>query len=295
MTEFSTVLKDRHFLEGPRWRDGRIWVSDFHAHEVLSARADGSDVRIEAKLSDKPSGLGWLPDGRLLVVSMSDRAVLRREPTGELVRHADLSTFSDADFNDMLVDDQGRAYVGSTGISPDAPTTLRPAPLVRVDPDGSARVVADDLYMPNGMTIIKKGVLVVAETFGNRLSAFDIAADGSLGARRDWAKFGDPPAGDDFMEILAGVVVAPDGIVADAGGAIWAADSQTPRVVRIAEGGEILQSISTKELGLGAYSCTLGGLDGRTLFICAAPDYDDEARTAAAEAVLLSVKLDAPA
>ncbi|WP_127128964.1 SMP-30/gluconolactonase/LRE family protein [Georgenia sp. SYP-B2076] len=292
---FTTVLKDRHFLEGPRWRDGRIWVSDFHAHEVLSANADGTDVRVEAELNDLPSGLGWLPDGRLLVVSMADRAVLRREHSGELVVHADLSSFSDADFNDMLVDADGRAYVGSTGFDSNIPEPVRTAPVVLIQPDGSASIAADDLYMPNGMTMVTDGVLVVAETLGNRLSAFDVAADGTLGPRRDWARFGSPPVSDDLMEVMPGVVVGSDGIVSDSEGAIWVADALKPRVIRVAEGGEILQEISTEALGMGAYSCTLGGPDGRTLFICAAPDFYYAARAAAAEAVLLSVTVDVPA
>jgi sugar lactone lactonase YvrE len=296
MTEFTTLIRDRHFLEGPRWRDGRIWTSDFHAHEVISAREDGSDLRVEASLDDRPSGLGWLPDGRLLIVSMVDRLVLRRERSGELVVHADLTDYTDSEFNDMIVDAEGGAYVSSTGFDSNIPEPVRRGPVVRVEPDGSARVAADGFFMSNGMALLSGGrVLVVAETLGNRLSAFDVDDAGALGPRRDWAVFGDLPTSTDLFEILPGVVVAPDGITADSEGAIWVADALKPRVLRVAEGGEILQEISTESLGLAAYAAQLGGADGRTLFLCLAPDFNYEARAAAAEAIMVSTRVDVPA
>lgn len=289
MNEMSTILDKRHFLEGPRWRDGRIWVSDFHGRNVLSADLRG-DVRVEAELTDRPSGLGWLPDGRLLIVSMVDRKVLRREDSGELVEHADPSSFTDSENNDMIVDAAGRAYVGATGFDSNIGEPIRTAPVVKVEPAGSATVVAGGLYMPNGMTFLPDGTLVVAETLGNRLSAFDVRADGTLGARRDWARFGEPPASDDLASVIPGVVVGPDGICADSTGAVWVADALHNRVVRVAAGGAIMQEVSTGDRG--AYSCTLGGPDGRTLFICSAPDFNYEARAKTREASLLVVQVD---
>ena len=185
MPDQPTVVLERFsFLEGPRWHDGRLWISDFYTHRVLSCRADGSDVREEAEVPAQPSGLGWLPDGRLLVVSMRDQRVLRRETDGTLVTHADLAAVTAGLVNDMVVDPAGRAYVGSFGFDLMAAAPVRTAPLVRVDPDGAVAVVAEDLHFPNG-SVVLDGVLVVAETFGNRISAFDVAADGSLGPRRD--------------------------------------------------------------------------------------------------------------
>lgn len=289
MSEFSTVLDQRHFLEGPRWHEGRIWVSDFHGHNVISSDLAG-DVKVEAELDDRPSGLGWLPDGRLLIVSMADRKILRREASGELVVHADLSSFTDSESNDMVVDDLGRAYVSATGFDANVGEPIRKAPVVRVEADGSASLAADDFFMPNGLTFLPSGELIVAETLGNRLSAFDVEADGSLVNRREWATFGPEPSSDDLMTVLPGVVVGPDGICADSDGAVWVADALGNRVVRVAEGGAILQEVSTGELG--AYSCTLGGPQGKTLFICCAPDFNYEARSKAEESTLLSIEVD---
>ncbi|MET0930999.1 MAG: SMP-30/gluconolactonase/LRE family protein [Aeromicrobium sp.] len=290
MTDFTTILDGRHFLEGPRWHNGRIWVSDFHGHDVVSSDLQG-DVRVEVELDDRPSGLGWLPDGRLLVVSMEARKVMRREESGELVVHSDLSEFHN-ECNDMLVDAQGRAYVSATGFNSNIGESIKTAPLVKVDPDGSASVVADDLHMPNGITRLPDGTLVVAETLGNRLSGFDVRPDGTLSERRDWATFGDLRTSDDLMEVMPGTVVGPDGICADSEGCVWAADALHNRVVRVEAGGKIVQDISTGDRG--AYSLTLGGPDGRTLFICSAPDFNYEARAAVREATLLAVTVDVP-
>ena len=193
-SEPTVVLEKYSFLEGPRWREGRIWVSDFYTHQVVSARGDGSDVRVEAEVPTQPSGLGWLPDGRLLIVSMRDDRILRREADGTLVEHADLSAHCGGHLNDMYVDDQGRAYAGNFGFDLMGGGTPSTAPLVRADPDGTVTVVAEDLWFPNGMVRIGD-VLTVNETMGNRISAFDVAADGSLGPRRDFAVFDAlPPA-----------------------------------------------------------------------------------------------------
>ena len=183
-----------YYGEGPRWRDGRLWFSDFFAHAVYSVSLAG-DLRTEVKIDDQASGLGWMPDGSLLVVSMTERQVLRRSLEGKIAVHADLSHIAGGPCNDMVVDSKGRAYVGNFGydlyadkrsaqaINADHPT----AKLACVTPDGSAQVAAEDIDFPNGTVITPDGkTLIIGETFGGRLTAFDIGADGSLGNRRVW-------------------------------------------------------------------------------------------------------------
>ena len=180
--DLSVVMEKYAFLEGPRWHDGRLWLSDFFMGVVVSVDPPG-EPRVEAEVPNGASGTGWLPDGRLLVVSMRDRRVLRREPDGTLVEHADLSHVATGWCNDMVVDRKGRAYVGNFGYDLMAGVQARPAPLVRVDPDGTTTVATQGLKFPNGSVVIGD-VLVVGETNGNRLSAFDIAPDGALGPPR---------------------------------------------------------------------------------------------------------------
>ena len=284
--EARTVLEDQSFLEAPRWHEGRLWISDFYTHEVYSLREDGSDLRVEAVVPEQPSGLGWLPDGRLLVVSQLDRRVLRREDDGSLVTHADLSAYAAGQCNDMVVDSEGRAYVGNFGFDLMGGAPVAPTSLHRVDPDGSVSVAAEELYFPNGSVITPEGVLIVAETFGNRLSAFYIAADGSLGERRTWAEFAPLPTATDLGEVLGSLAVAPDGICLDPEGAVWVADAIGARLLRVREGGEV---VDTVEPGTPVYACGLGGDGLRTLFACAAPDFDAHARAAAREARLLAI------
>lgn len=291
MADFTTVLSDQHYLECPRWHEDRIWVADFYAHRVLSARADGSDVRVEAEVPNQPSGIDWLPDGRLLIVSMLDGQLLRREPDNSLVVHADLGPHVTGYPNDMVVDAQGRAYVGNFGFDLMAGADLEPTVLLRVDPDGTVTQVADELWFPNGSVITEDNVLLVDETFGNRVSAFDIEADGSLTNRRVFAQFGELPSSRVLAEALGQGVVAPDGCGLDAEGALWIADALNGRVLRVAEGGEILDERST---GSGAFACLLGGPDGRTLFVCSAPDFDAHARSAAREGRLLATTVSVP-
>ena len=291
MREITTVLSDQAYLECPRWHEGRIWVSDFYTHEVLSAREDGSDVRVEAEVPGQPSGLGWLPDGRLLVVSQHDSRLLRREPDRSLVTHADLTAHVTGEPNDMVVDRHGRAFVGSFGFDLFAGAPVAPTSVHRVDPDGTVTRVAADLWFPNGGVITDDDVYVVDETFGNRISAFDIQADGSLGDRRTWASFGALPTDSDLGAVLGQLVVAPDGCCLDAEGALWIADALAGRVLRVREGGEVLEEIA---VGTGVFACMLGGEDGRTLFLCAAPDFDRVARSAAREAELRACRVDVP-
>lgn len=287
----TTVVTGMTFLECPRWRDGRIWFVDFYSNRVLSANEDGSDLRLEVDVPNQPSGLGWLPDGRLLVVSMRDARVLRRELDGTMVTHADLEAMVGGLPNDMVVDDHGRGFVGNFGFDLMGGAPLAPAALLRVDPDGSVVEVATDMWFPNGSVITEDGVLLVGETFGNRVTAFDVGADGGLVNRRVWAQFGELPPTSDVAEAMASLSVAPDGCCLDTDGALWIADAIGGRVVRVVEGGAITDEIA---IGMGAYACMLGGADGRTLFICAAPDFHEDSRRDATDACLLAVRVEIP-
>lgn len=289
---FSVLISGFSFLEGPRWHNDRLWLSDFYTHQVIRVDLQG---RIEkmAEVKHQPSGLGWLPDGRLLIVSMRDRKLLRQESDGQLVVHADLSSVAGGHANDMVVDAHGRAYVGNFGFDLMGGGTPHTATLARVEPDGSVHAAADGLYFPNAALITPDGkTLIVAETMGNRLSAFDIHADGTLGPRRDWASWAPLPPMSDTPTVLGALKAAPDGATLDAEGAVWFADAVGNRVVRMAPGGKILESISTGEMG--AFACTLGGPDGRTLFICVAPDFHEHARQAAREAAIWTTQVSVP-
>ena len=289
--EITTVVDGLTFSECPRWHEGRIWFVDFYTHRVLSAEEDGSDLRTEAEVPAQPSGLGWLPDGRMLVVSMRDARLLRREPDGTLVTHAELGEHVGGHPNDMVVDAQGRAYVGNFGFDLMGGAPVATAVLLRVDPVGDVTPVAQDMWFSNGSVITDDGVLIVDETFGNRVSAFDIADDGSLTNRRTWAKFAELPTASDLHEALGQLVVAPDGCCLDAEGALWIADAVGARLLRVREGGEVVDEIA---VGTGVYACMLGGADGRTLYACAAPDFDEKARSAAREGRLIAVRVDVP-
>ncbi len=293
MTDASTVVASGHaFLEAPRWRDERIWFSDFYAAVVYSAREDGADLRVEAEVPQQPSGLGWLPDGRLLIVSMRDRKVMRREPDGTLVVHADLTSYATGHLNDMSVDADGRAYVGNFGFDLMGGAPVEPAALHRVDPDGTVTEVADDLWFPNGSAITPEHVLLVTETFGNRVSAFDITKDGRLTNRRVWAEFGPLPADRSLAAALGALNVGGDGACLDAEDAMWIADATGARLIRVVEGGTVTDEL---RLRMPAYACALGGSDGRTLYACIAPDFDEAARKAAREAELVAITVDVPA
>jgi sugar lactone lactonase YvrE len=276
MTTPTVLLDDLAFPEGPRWRDGRLFFSDMHDGKVLAVDLEGC-VETIATVVGEPSGLGWLPDGRLLVVSMQDRRLLRLDPDG-LHEVADLSKLATFHCNDMVVDAKGRAYVGNFGFDlhvekPD----FRKAEIVRVDPDGSARVVADDLAFPNGTVITPDGrTLVVGESFAARLTAFDVAADGSLSSRRVWAKL---------------EKAVPDGICLDAESAIWVASPVSAEVLRVHEGGRVSQRIP---VATQAFACMLGGADRRTLFICTALDSHPEQCRAKRSGRIEMVRVDVP-
>ena len=288
----TTVASGFAFLEAPRWHEDRIWFSDFYTHRVLSAREDGSDLRTEAEVPQQPAGLGWLPDGRLLVVSMRDRKVLRREPDGMLVTHADLSGHATWHANDMVLDASGRAFVGNFGFDLMSGGGLTSAALHRVDPDGTVTEAAGDLWFPNGSVITPDGVLIVNETLGNRCTAFDLTADGELVNRRVWAEFGPLLVGTTEAEVFGQIKVAPDGACLDAEGALWIADAVGGRLLRVKEGGEIADEVRP---GSGVFACALGGADGRTLYACVAPDFFEASRSAAREGSLVAIRVAVPA
>jgi sugar lactone lactonase YvrE len=244
------------------------------------------------QVPEAPSGLGWLPDGSLLVVSMADRRLLRRSPGGEVSVHADLSDRVEFALNDMVVDSQGRAYVdnfGSDLMNGGFPATTS---LFRVDPDGSVTEVADELMFPNGSVITPDGgTLIVGETGAGRYSAFTIADDGSLNDRRVWAQVGESPPIAPLAEMLERLEFEPDGCGLDADGCIWAADAKYGRCVRLAEGGEIVEEIPA---GTGVFACMLGGEDGRTLLMCTAPSFLAHERLGKTDAQLVTTEVDVP-
>ena len=252
MPEPQILMTGLVFGEQPRWHENRLWFSDWGPQEVIAVDLEGkSEVILRG--SSFPLCVDWLPDGRLLVVSAGDGLLLRREPDGSLVTHADLGAISDpAAGNELVVDGRGNAYVNGGGFDLMAGEEFAPGIVALVTPDGSARQVADGLAFPNGMAVTPdNSTLVVAESYAKRLTAFDIAADGGLSNRRVWADLGD------------GV---PDGICIDAEGAVWYADVPNKRCVRVREGGEVLQTV---DLDRGCFACALGGSEGRTLFVMA--------------------------
>jgi len=229
-------------------------------------------------------------DGR---VAVRDSRILRREPSGALALHADVSAFTGGLLNDMVVDGRGRAYVGNFGFDLMGGAAPASAALVRVDPDGAATVAAEDLRFPNGAVLTPDGrTLIVAETFGNRIAAFDVADDGTLGPRRDWARFGDVPESDSYAGLMSQVVICPDGVGLDAEGALWLADAIGSRLLRVREGGEVAEEIAIPSGGV--FACMLGGADGRTLFACVAPDFHEAKRMVAKEGSVVAIRVDVP-
>jgi sugar lactone lactonase YvrE len=238
--EVRTLITGLAMGESPRWHEQRLWFSDWGAQEIIAVDVDGKTevaVRVPFAL---PFSIDWLPDGRLLIVSGREGLLMRRDPDGSLVNHADLRSLSDKVWNEIVVDGRGNAYInGGAGVA-------------LLAPDGSVRQVADNFAWPNGMAITPdNSTLIIAESHGKKLTAFDIAVDGSLSNRRVWADLG------------SGV---PDGICIDAHGAVWYADVPNKRCVRVGEGGDVLQTVIAER---GCFACMLGGQDRRTLFIVA--------------------------
>jgi sugar lactone lactonase YvrE len=293
VSDVATLLEGGSFFEGPRWHDGRWWVSDYYRERVLTVDPSGDAVDV-LRVPGQPSGLGWMPDGSLLVVSRCDRRVLRRWPDGRVSVHAEVAGLCGGYLNDMVVDRNGRAYVGEMGFALDEYADPTTAVLIRIDPDGTASVAARDLYFPNGSVITPDGAaLIVGETAGARYTAFTIAPDGSLHDRRVWAQVAPTPTLTTFAETLARLEFGPDGCTLDAEGLIWSADDIGARCVRLAPGGAIVAEVAMPA-GLNVFACMLGGEDGRTLLMCAAPDFDAQARAARHESVLLTTVVDVP-
>jgi sugar lactone lactonase YvrE len=289
----TPLLDGGGFFECPRWHEGRWWVSDFYREAVYTVTTDGTE-QLVVEIEHQPAGLGWLPDGSLLIVSMKDQRVLRRDSGAEMSVYADLSSFTDSSLNDMVVDVRGRAWVGCFGFDLMSFADPQPAPLMRIDPDGTATLAADELMFPNGSVITPDGTtLIVGETSGCRYTAFTILDDGSLADRRVWAQLAPTPELGTLQEMLPQIVVGPDGCTQDAEEHIWAADEAGARCIRIAPGGAIVDEIPAPD-GLSCFACALGGDDGRTLLVCAAPDFLEHKRRQAREAVLLTTTVEVP-
>ena len=290
--EPTTLLTGGSYFEGPRWHDGTWWVSDFYRHTVSRVTADGAET-VVLEVPGQPSGLGWLPDGSLVVTSMKDGRVLR-VVDGEATTLADIAEHCGGHANDLVVDAHGHVFVGDLAFDLMGGGTPRPTSLKRVDPDGSVHVVAADMWTPNGMAITEDGgTLLVDETLGNRITAFDLAADGSVSNRRAWAEFGPLPTGTTTEEVIGQLAIAPDGCTPDAEGHLWVADGIGGRVVRVAPGGSVVEEIAAPE-GMGLFACALGGEDGRTLLLCCAPDFFEHTRAPVREAVLVATEVDVP-
>jgi sugar lactone lactonase YvrE len=271
----KTLLQGLAFGESPRWHDGRLWFSNWGTQEIIAVDPDGRAEVIVRVPTTLPYCIDWLPDGRLLVVSGQERLLLRLEPDGALVTHADLTHVSDHGFNEIVVDGRGNIYINGGGpMGGDEPAGM----VVLVTPDGAVRPVAHGIAFPNGMAVTPDNTtLIVADSWARALLAYDIAADGSLSPARTWADTGDG---------------APDGICIDAEAAVWYADVPNKRCVRVREGGEVLQQVPFDR---GCFACMLGGPDGKTLYVTAAEwrgfeHMFDEARTGQ----VLTVRAPAP-
>jgi sugar lactone lactonase YvrE len=267
MADITALVTGRAFLEGPRWHGGALYVSDMHGDAVLRITDEG-EVSTVVEV-EQPSGLGWLPDGSLLISSMTPRKVMRFDGSG-LAVHGDLSSLAPYEINDMCVDRHGHAFIGQFGFDYAGRGTPSAAALLRVDPDGSVCEVADNLEFANGMVITAdQSTLLVAESFGQRITGFDLADDGSLSQRRVWAELSD----------------FPDGIAIDTDDAVWVASPVFDRFVRVVAGGDVTATVETP--GRHGIACEVGGADGRTLFMLTAPTLGEraESQTAMSAAV----------
>jgi sugar lactone lactonase YvrE len=272
----KVLLDGLRFPEGPRWHDGALYFSDMHGRAVWRVTPDGKGSKI-GEFDDEVSGLGWLPDGTMLVVSMAKRHLLRLTAKGAEVA-IDLSSYVPNRINDMVIDRQGRAYVGGFGYNLFAGEQPRPTVLLCAEPNGRVRAVADDLHFPNGMVITPDGkTLIVGETLGARMTAFEIQPDGGLAKRRVFAA-------------IEGLI--PDGCCLDAEGAVWVAWPGSNKVVRLLDGGKIADTIELP--GRQAYACMLGGADRRDLYICTALDHMPEVVKAKPSGKIEVTRVDVP-
>jgi sugar lactone lactonase YvrE len=291
--ELSVLVDGGAFFEGARWHDGRWYASDFGHNRVISVDPDTGSWETVMEL-EVPSGLGWLPDGSLLAVSMTGHSLWRRDLEGAVSLYADLREYSRGEANDMVVDSRGRAYVGSYGFDLAAGEDPVGATLVRIDPDRSVTPAATDLLFPNGSMIVSDGgTLIVAETIAARFTAFTIAVDGSLSERRVHAQVGPTPPLTTLDEVLAHVEFAPDGATLDAEGCVWAGDSLHHRAARISPHGEILEEIPAPDDRV-FYGAMLGGHDGQTLMLTGAPDWRQVRPPGELASELYTTRVDVP-
>jgi sugar lactone lactonase YvrE len=275
--EWELLVDGIDFAEGPRWHDDRLWYSDFYQRTIFTVTAEGERTAVFSGLDDRPSGLGWLPDGTLVVVFMTGRRLMRDAGDGTLIEHADLSSVAAWYCNDMVVDARGNAYVGNFGFDLEARASFETATLALVRPDGTVEPAAADMRFPNGSVVTPDGsTLIVGQSFGGDFVAFTIADDGTLSDRRQWAE-------------IPGT--APDGCTLDAAGAIWFSDALTPQVLRVAEGGEVTERVETPA---PTFACMLGGHDGRTLFVLCAPGFHADEVAGKAAGAIYTARVDHP-
>ena len=271
------LLKGGSFFEGPRWRDGHWYVSDFYQHHVLKV-SPSSKAETFLEVPQQPSGIGWLPDGSMLVSSMKDMKLLRRAPDGKVSVHADVSAFCGGWLNDIVADGKGRAWCGNFGYNHFASEAPKTTNIILVKPNGLASIAANGFGFPNGSVVTPdNNTLIVGETTGACYTAFDIGEDGKLSRRRVWAALPD---------------LIPDGCCLDAQGRIWSADPIKSRVRLIAEGGAIVEEIETP--GQGPFACMLGGVDGRTLLLACSPPGIGADREGKTDGCLLTTRVDVP-
>lgn len=287
------VLSEGHFfLEAPRWHDGGLYASDIYGGSVLRWPGDGGAPETVHRLGTCPSGLGWDREGRLMVVSMEDRKLLVADDDG-LLEVADLSRLAPWHLNDMLVDAEGRAYVGNLGWDDEHDRRIASTILIRVDPDGSARAVAEELVNPNGMALTPDGrTLLVAETFAARITAFTVDAGGGLSERRVWARFGE--GGYETMDdAYAEGALLPDGIALDRKGGLWVGDCRGRGASRVLEGGRVTDHVDTGEHA--TFAVALGGAGGRTLFLCTGPAFETADHRTSRAAAMCALDVEVPA
>ncbi len=254
--KLETLMKGLTFGEGPRWYENKFYFSDFYSHKVYSLDLSGKHEVI-VEIPNQPSGLGWTPDGTMLIVSMKDRKLMSFKD-GQLTERADLTELSGFHCNDMVVDIDGNAFIGNFGFNTYDGEEIKPTNLILVRPGEEPVLAADNLFFPNGTVITPDNkTLIVGETYAARLTAFDKSEDGSLSNRRIWA--------DLKVNAEEGTVPLPDGMCIDEEGAIWVASPSTAEVIRVHEGGMISERIPVQT---NAFACMLGGEDRRTLFIC---------------------------
>jgi len=281
-------------LEGPRWHDGALWASDFFSHRVLHFDvADGLPLSATTVciVPGQPSGLGFMPDGQLRISSMNTREVLGWNGKA-LDVVSDMSAFVTGPANDMAIDSAGITIIGNFGLNPERPREALPTALLRVDPDGTTTVAADDILFPNGIVIDERaGRLYVAETYRSRITVFDYA-HGVLSNRRVWVEFSPDPGLYDIPAVTPALAMIPDGLCQDSEGALWVADAKGHGASRIADDGTLLDFVDTGDLSV--YAVALGGVGRTDLYLCCAPPVETFDPTTSSRSALLRCRVDVP-